>query len=86
MKKEPMKYFDRWQFVIVVTIAASFGLFFLLFIFRLLVLDDLPKRDIVDSLMSINSALHILAWGWFIVRSITYGMRLKEARKEEEDI
>ena len=84
--KSQIKYMDKFQYAIIITIVSTFALFFVLIIFRLLFLDDLPKREFVDSLTSICSATHFLAWAWFIVRSITYRMRLNEANKEQKDI
>ena len=84
--KSQIKYMDKFQYAIIITIVSTFAMFIVLLVFRLIFLDDLPKRGLVDSLISINSATHFLAWAWFIVRSITYRMRLNEAIKEQEDI
>ena len=84
--KSQIKYMDKFQYAIIITIVSTFAMFVVLLVFSLFFLDDLPKREFVDSLISINSATHFLAWAWFIVRSITYRMRLNEANKDQKDI
>ena len=80
------KFFDIYQMIIAGFIGATFIFFIVSIILRFIFLDDLATREIIDSITSINSALHILSWTWFIIRSVTYSMRLNEAMKEQEDI
>ena len=76
MKKDT--YLDVYQKIMCALIVASFTMIIVLFFARLMVLDDLAKRNIVDSLSAINFAIQFFAWTWFIIRSVTYRMRVKE--------
>ena len=80
------KFFDIYQMIIAGLIGVTFIFFIVSIILRFIFLDDLAIREIIDSITSINSALHILSWTWFIIRSVTYSMRLNEVMKEQEDI
>lgn len=80
------KFFDIYQMIIAGFIGTTFIFFIVSIILRFIFLDDLATREIIDSITSINSALHILSWTWFIIRSVTYSMRLNEVMKEQEDI
>ena len=85
-KSRGASYFDLYQKIIVGFIAGTSMMFFVLIIARLYFLDNLPIRGIVDNFQAVNMALHFGAWVWFILRSVTFSMRQKEARKEEKDI
>ena len=79
-------YFDIYQRIIVGFIAGTSFLFFALILARLYFLDDLPMREIIDNFQAVNMVLNFGALTWFVLRSITFSMRQKEARKLEEDI
>ena len=80
------QYMDIFQTIICAIIAGSFLMLFVLVFLRLMFLDNLEVRKIVDIFISVDIDLQLVGWVWFIARSITYRMRLKEAMKEEEDI
>ena len=80
------QYMDIFQIIICAIIAGSFLMLFVLVFLRLMFLDNLEVRKIVDIFISVDIDLQLVGWVWFIARSITYRMRLKEAMKEEEDI
>ena len=81
-----VSYFDIYQRIIVGFIGGTSVLFFALILARLYFLDDLPMREIIDNFQAVNMVLHFGALTWFILRSVTFSMRQKEARKLEEDI
>ena len=85
-KSKSISYFDIYQRIIAGFIAGTSLMVILLIIARLYFLDNLPVRGIIDNFQAVNMALHFGAWVWFIIRSITFSMRQKEARKAEEDI
>ena len=83
-KRQGIQFFDKYQIIMVAFIGASFLMFFALLYIRFLV--DASERYVVDNFQAVNFAVHFGAWTWFIIRSITFRMRLNEARKAEEDI
>ena len=90
-----MKYFDRWQKLIV--IGAGVSLFLMIVFYMAMVATSTPVLNDVGDVVDIKVDLRLqlfystfffmqLAFGaWFIARSITYGMRKKEALKEQEE-
>lgn len=90
-----MRYFDKWQKFIVIGACAS--LFLMIVFYIAMVSNATPITDengiIVE--LEVNYTLQLfystfffvqLAFGvWFIARSITYGMRKKEALKEQQE-
>lgn len=89
-----MKYFDKWQKLIV--IGAGVSLFLMIVFYVAMVSTGTFVYDengfVVDLEVDLRLQLFYstfffmqLAFGaWFIARSITYGMRKKEALKEQE--
>ncbi len=90
-----MKYFDKWQKLIV--IGAGVSLFLMIVFYMAMVATSTPVLNDVGDVVDIKVDLRLqlfystfffmqLAFGaWFIARSITYGMRKKEAFKEQEE-
>lgn len=90
-----MKYFDKWQKLIV--IGAGVSLFLMIVFYVAMVSTATFVYDengfVVDLEVDLRLQLFYstfffmqLAFGaWFIARSITYGMRKKEALKEQEE-
>ena len=90
-----MKYFDKWQKLIV--IGAGVSLFLMIVFYMAMVATSTPVLNDVGDVVDIEVDLRLqlfystfffmqLAFGaWFIARSITYGMRKKEALKEQEE-
>ena len=90
-----MKYFDKWQKLIV--IGAGVSLFLMIVFYVAMVSTGTFVYDengfVVDLEVDLRLQLFYstfffmqLAFGaWFIARSITYGMRKKEALKEQEE-
>ena len=90
-----MKYFDKWQKLIV--IGAGVSLFLMIVFYMAMVATSTPVLNDVGDVVDIKVDLRLqlfystfffmqLAFGaWFIARSITYGMRKKEALKEQEE-
>ena len=88
-----MKYFDKWQKLIV--IGAGVSLFLMIVFYMAMVATSTPVLNDVGDVVDIKVDLRLqlfystfffmqLAFGaWFIARSITYGMRKKEALKEQ---
>ena len=85
-RPQSVQYFDFYQKIITGFVAGTFIMMIVLVMVRLMVLDDLPKRAIVDDFRAVNIVLHFASWAWFAIRSATFKMRLKEANKEKEDI
>ena len=83
-KRKNIQFFDKYQIIMVAFIGMTIFMFFVLLYIRFLV--DINNRYIVDNFQAVNFAVHFGAWTWFIIRSITFRMRLNEARKAEEDI
>ena len=83
-KRQGIQFFDKYQIIMVAFIGMTIFMFFVLLYIRFLV--DINNRYIVDNFQAVNFAVHFGAWVWFIIRSITFRMRLNEARKAEEDI
>ena len=83
-KRKNIQFFDKYQIIMVAFIGMTIFMFFVLLYIRFLV--DINNRYIVDNFQAVNFAIHFGAWTWFIIRSITFRMRLNEARKAEEDI
>ena len=83
-----MKYFDKTQLLIVIIGLASLLMSFILFIVMLFtatptydenhILTDLTYNSIVLSIFAIFYLTHLVAVVWFVARSITYKMRVKE--------
>ena len=90
-----MRYFDKWQKFIVIGACAS--LFLMIVFYIVMVSNATPITDengiVVDLKVDLKLQLFYstfffmqLAFGvWFIARSITYGMRKKEALKEQQE-
>ena len=90
-----MKYFDKWQKLIV--IGAGVSLFLMIVFYVAMVSTGTFVYDengfVVDLEVDLRLQLFYstfffmqLAFGaWFIARSITYGMRKKEWLKEQEE-
>ena len=90
-----MKYFDKWQKLIVIGTGVS--LFLMIVFYMAMVATSTPVLNDVGDVVDIKVDLRLqlfystfffmqLAFGaWFIARSITYGMRKKEALKEQEE-
>ena len=90
-----MRYFDKWQKLIV--ISAGVSLFLMIVFYMAMVATSTPVLNDVGDVVDIKVDLRLqlfystfffmqLAFGaWFIARSITYGMRKKEALKEQEE-
>ena len=90
-----MRYFDKWQKFIV--IGAGVSLFLMIVFYMAMVATSTPVLNDVGDVVDIKVDLRLqlfystfffmqLAFGaWFIARSITYGMRKKEALKEQEE-
>ena len=90
-----MRYFDKWQKLIV--IGAGVSLFLMIVFYMAMVATSTPVLNDVGDVVDIKVDLRLqlfystfffmqLAFGaWFIARSITYGMRKKEALKEQEE-
>ena len=90
-----MRYFDKWQKFIV--IGAGVSLFLMIVFYMAMVATSTPVLNDVGDVVDIEVDLRLqlfystfffmqLAFGaWFIARSITYGMRKKEALKEQEE-
>ena len=88
-----MKYFDKWQKLIVIGTGVS--LFLMIVFYMAMVATSTPVLNDVGDVVDIKVDLRLqlfystfffmqLAFGaWFIARSITYGMRKKEALKEQ---
>ena len=83
-KRQGIQFFDKYQIIMVAFIGMTIFMFFVLLYIRFLV--DINNRYIVDNFQAVNFAIHFGAWTWFIIRSITFRMRLNDARKAEEDI
>ena len=90
-----MKYFDKWQKLIVIGTGVS--VFLMIVFYMAMVTTSTPVLNDVGDVVDIKVDLRLqlfystfffmqLAFGaWFIARSITYGMRKKEALKEQEE-
>lgn len=90
-----MKYFDKWQKFIV--IGAGVSLFMMIVFYVAMVSNAQPVLNDVGEIVDLKVDIRLqlfystfffmqLAFGaWFIARSITYGMRKKEALKEQEE-
>ena len=90
-----MKYFDKWQKLIV--IGAGVSLFMMIVFYVAMVSNAQPVLNDVGEIVDLKVDMRLqlfystfffmqLAFGaWFIARSITYGMRKKEALKEQEE-
>jgi len=90
-----MKYFDKWQKLIVIGIGISLFLTIVFFVAMVSTATPIKDEDGLIINLEVNYTLQLfystffflqLAFGaWFIARSITYGMRKKEALKEQEE-
>ena len=86
-----MKYFDRIQKIIALTMVITLGLVLVFLIINTAgakpiydeneVLVDIEYPVVSQALLSVFIFLHIAAVTWFIARSITIKMRLKEAHE-----
>ena len=81
LENKEIIYLDIYQKIFIGLIATSFFML-IVFLYMRLAFDNAA----IDNLIGASSGLHFSAWAWFIIRSVTFRMRLKEAMKEQEDI
>ena len=89
-----MKYFDTLQKIIIVSAIATLVLAIVFQVFTVSgatpiydekgALESYQYPVVFQTLFSIFVFLHIASFTWFIARSITYKMRLKEEKDEQE--
>ena len=85
---DKLKYFDRYQFIIGITAIASLIISIILFIVMVVTatpiydengaLINLTYNNIIQTIFTIFFLLQSTAVVWFIARTITYKMRVKE--------
>ena len=83
-----LKYFDKYQFIIGITTIASLIISIILFIVMVVTatpiydengaLINLIYNNIIQTIFTIFFFLQLTAVVWFIARTITYKMRVKE--------
>ena len=83
-----LKFFDRFQLLICIIGIAAFGLSIAIFVPMLLtgtiiydengIMQSIEYNFVLQTIYSIFSFINILAIVWFIIRALTYKMRIKE--------
>lgn len=83
-----MKYFDRYQLLIGIVAIASMLVSFVLFIVMVLTgtriydengaLTGITYNNIIQVIFTIFFLLQLIAIIWFVARTLTYKMRVKE--------
>ena len=83
-----MKYFDRYQLLIGIVAIASMFVSFVLFIVMVLTgtrvydengaLTGITYNNIIQVIFTIFFLLQLIAIIWFVARTLTYKMRVKE--------
>ena len=89
-----MKYFDLWQRIITIVGVASFALSVVFLVWNSAsatpvynesgAIVEFKYQVLPQTLFSIFTFLNILCLIWFVARSITYKMRIKEALDENK--
>ena len=84
-----LRYFDRYQYLIVIVAIASLAVSMIFLVVMLFTatpvyaeetgeLIDLKYNSIIQIIYSSIVLIHLTASAWFIARTITYKMRCKE--------
>ena len=83
-----MKFFDKAQLILAISIIASFLIFVILFIIMSFtaekvlnddgLVDHLVYNKILENIYSMFVFIHLSFLTWFIARAITYSLRKKE--------
>ena len=83
-----LKYFDKYQLLLAISAASGALISFVLFVLMVLtgtriydengILTDITYNNVLQSIFTIFFLIQIIAIVWFIARTITYKMRVKE--------
>ena len=83
-----LKYFDKYQLLLAISAASGALISFVLFVVMVLtgtriydengILTDITYNNVLQSIFTIFFLIQIIAIVWFIARTITYKMRVKE--------
>ena len=82
------RYFDKYQLIIAITALSSALVSFVLFVVMVLTgtrvydesgaLTGITYNNIIQTIFTVSFLIQLIALVWFIARTITYKMRLKE--------
>ena len=83
-----LKYLDRYQLIIIIVGIASFAASMVAFIVMLITatvvynesgaIDSLAYNDIAVTIYGVFMLTHLTALTWFLARTLTYKLRIKE--------
>ena len=83
-----LKYFDKYQLLLAISAAGGALISFVLFVVMVLtgtriydengILTGITYNNVLQSIFTIFFLIQIIAIVWFIARTITYKMRVKE--------
>ena len=83
-----LKYFDKYQLLLAISAASGALISFVLFVVMVLtgtriydengILTGITYNNVLQSIFTIFFLIQIIAIVWFIARTITYKMRVKE--------